>query len=281
MNLPAIATKDDTYCLLGFDQAPRFAHWLGLDLTQPSNEQLIKQFFTKFAQTLAPHASGLVLDPIYTLDLVKVKADQTGLLSRLTVLQEEVDPLAMPRLIPHWSVEDIRNNYSLAKLELYYHPREKQALAKKQFLAEIYDYCQYEKISLCLQLIIYTPADQEFSEDRFQEDQLQAIQELRSSADLFALQYPLGPLPAATVTAELDKPWILMTQDQSYEQFKQVLRVAIENGAQGFLATDSLWPELKNYKRKDQGPDWEQLYQFAQTTIRDRVIELVRISHER
>ncbi|MBD3250392.1 MAG: hypothetical protein GF381_02380 [Candidatus Pacebacteria bacterium] len=280
MNLPAICSEQDAFSILELDQIPQLASWLGLELKHQANIKLIRKLLDSLVTDLSAQASGLVLDPIYSLDAIAAKAARTGTLLRLTALQEQVDPLATPVLIPHWSVEDIENNYSLAKLELYYHPAEQKALEKKQLVAELADYCDYLDIDFVLKLVVYTPADREYDQTEFQADQLQAIEEFRSFVDLFALQDPQTPLAAATITAELDQPWVLYSQGQEYEQYKEVLRICLENGASGYWAGDSLWQEIAQFKQQDQSPDLEKINQFIATTVRDRVIELTRIADE-
>jgi tagatose-1,6-bisphosphate aldolase len=99
--------------------------------------------------------------------------------------------------------------------------------------------------------------------------------------DILALQYPLDPLATATVTAELDIPWLLIGQDQAYEDYKSTLRLCLENGARGFLAGNSLWQEIQDFKQQDKSPDLEQIQQFVNTTVKDRMIELMRITNEK
>lgn len=280
MHLPAIQHPSGVFSLFEFDQAPKIADLLGIDLSQPANVDRLQQLMTIMLEQLQSDLSGAVIDPIYSHHLLQHKSKQTGVLGRLTAVTAEVDPLVMPTLMPDWSVEDISQNYGLAKLCLYYHPQEEKALDKKQLVAELYDYCQYQHIDFALKLIIYTPASEEFSQESFQAAQLQAVQELRSTADLLILQYPLGPLAAATVTAELDIPWLLQSQNQEYDSFKHDLRICLENGAQGFCVSDSLWKDMGQLKLKDKSPDWEQIEEFIKTDFRDRLIEINRIAHE-
>lgn len=279
MNLPAIQSDQQAIGLLELDQAPKIASLLGLDLTSPANEDTIKDFIQDMGTIGAQYATGLVIDPIYSFSLAD-ESQEAGLLTRVTTLHEEIDPLSLPTLMPNYGLDEIRQNYSLAKLELYYHPQEEKALAKKRLVAEVFDYCDYLDIEMLLKLIVYTPSGEEFDQTTFQQDQLQAIQEMRSITNALALQYPLDPLSTATVTAELDIPWVLMSQDQPYQEYKQSLRTSLENGAVGFMTGDSLWRDLQELKAKDKSPDLEKVQQFVNTTYQDRVIELMRISDE-
>ncbi|MGD9129882.1 MAG: hypothetical protein PVJ09_05340 [Candidatus Woesebacteria bacterium] len=280
MKLPSIQTEKQAYALVEFDYSPALAEKLGLDLSIADNLKFLDQVNQSLVSELSAQASGVVLDPVYTFPLINKKSDNCGLIFRLEKLETEVDPVAVASLIPDWGVELIRNNYALAKLELFYHPAEENALLKKQLVAELYDYCQYEKIDFFLKLIIYTPADEDFDQLKFQEAQLESLKEFRDMADLLALQFPYDALSCATITAELDSSWILILEAEDYEIAKQNLRIALENGAEGFLAQDILWSEIANLRREDMSPDIDAIQNFIKTTARDRLIELLRISEE-
>ncbi len=279
MNLTAIQSEKKMMGLCELDTALNLADILGLDISLTENEELVKKILLELGSTASQHLTGLVLDPIYSFDLAN-HPGRAALITRLTILNEELHPAALPTLMPDYGLEEMRQNYSLAKLELYYHPRGENALRKKQLLAEIYDYCNYLDIKLLLKLIIYTPAGQEFESTVFQEDQLQAVQELRKMTHLLALQYPLDPLAAATMTAELDVPWILISQNQSYEEYKSALRECLSNGAKGFLAGTSLWKELGDFKLNNHNSNLDRIHGFISTQLKDRVIELMRIADE-
>jgi tagatose-1,6-bisphosphate aldolase len=279
MTLPSIQSTNNNIGLLELDLAPKLAAELGLDLNLSDNVELVKDLLQQMGKIGAEHLTGLVLDPIYSFGVVKNQG-KAGILMRLTTLHEEIDPLAIPSLIPNYGLEELRNNYNMACLELYYHPEEEQALKKKQLLAEVHDYCDYLDINLLLKLIVYTPADEEFTPEAFQEDQLTAIQELRGSTDVIALQCPVDALAVATITAELDIPWIFANYNHAYEEFKQELRICLENGAVGFMAGYALCQDLKKFKLEDNSPDLEKIIQFINTTFKDRVIELMRIVEE-
>jgi len=279
MTLPSIQTAQGKIGLVELDLAPQLAELIGLDLSLPDNVKTIQEILEKIGRISAVQATGLVVDPIYSFGIAQT-GGKAGFLTRLTAFSEVVDPVAVPALIPNYGLEEMRNNYSLAELELYYHPQEENALIKKQLLAEIYDYCDYLDIDLLLKLIVYSPANHELTQESFQQDQLQAVQELRSTADVLALQYPLDPLAVATMTAELDIPWILQTQAQSYEEYKKELRICLENGAVGFTAGVNLWREIKKFKLADKSPDLASINQFFETIFQDRLIELMRITQE-
>lgn len=280
MHISALKNKNGVFALLELDNSLKISSLLELDLKLDDNKLLLTELNKQFLLSLSPNASGVVMDPAYTLPLIDKKANQAGLALRLEKIQEETDPLVVPSLIPNWGVELIRQNYGVAKLELYYHPKEEGALKKKQLVSELFDFCQYEHIDFLLKLVVYTQADEEFSNLSFQEAQLQSIEEFRSSCNLMALQHPFDALAVATVTSELDIPWIVSLTGADYQINKDNLRTCLENGAQGFMAGEILWQGLKEHRTDDQALDLNALFAYIQTTVRDRFLELERISNE-
>lgn len=280
MHLPALQTSAGHLCLLELDKVAQLAGFMGLSLSEPSNLGLVRQVLGQKFEHLSTSVSGLVLEPEYGLPLL-VEEQKRGLVLALDFSNsDEVDPLQLPQLIQNWGVVAIKNNYAAAKITLYYHPNEEKALQKKQLIAELFDHCRHEGIDLVLKLMLYTKADEEFSIPAFQEMQLQAVSEFRTSCNALALQYPQDSLACATLTTELDVPWMVVGDGQNYDTFKEVVRDAMEGGAAGFMAGEPFWQEIKNLRREDVSPDVTAIEQFIKTTARDRAIELVRIVEE-
>jgi tagatose 1,6-diphosphate aldolase len=281
MHLPALQTTSKMIGVLELDKVISIANALGLDLKEESNQKTFSRVLDNIIRHLAPAASGLVLEPNYGLPLFSAQNHKAGLALALdTMSSDEVDPLALPQLTQNWGVAAIRNNYAMAKITLYYHPEEEVSLKEKQLIAEIYDHCQHEGIDLMLKLMLYTQADEEFSAEQFQAIQLQAVSEFRNSCNLLALQYPQNSLACATITSELDIPWVVVGDGQDYDSFKEVVRDSLEGGAAGYLAGDVFWQEIKTMRLDDTTPDFEAIENFLETTGRDRVLELTRIIDE-
>lgn len=257
-----------------------WADQFALDLTAESGVKSLGQLIEQLATNLSPFASAVVLDSVYSYSALAEKAGSCGLILRLERPQPEVDPLALPQLVANWGVEDIRQNYAAAKFELYYHPQEPHALEKKKIVAELHDYCRHVGIAFLLKLVIYDPAGGEYTVSSFQETQMVAVQEFAKFADVLLLQYPQDALACATISAELDIPWIFTINDVTYETYKDALRVSLENGASGYQVTEAIWKEATGLRREDSSPDFGKIEDFIKTSARDRVIELERIAKE-
>ena len=255
------------------DQLELFAESLSTDISNQADLTKVAELYHQVGQVILPSVTGVIFDPVYTFSLSVAKPNSVLGLARLEKPSAAVDPLGLPTLISRWGVVAARNNLSVAKFELFYNPREQKALTKREIVHEIADYCQHEGIDFALQLTLFLLPGETFSAAQFQIDQLQAIRELRSSCDLLALQYPQDPLSAATVTAELDIPWVLVANTQPYEEFKTQLRTALENGAKGWWLGDLFWQGLAQINQAELTP-------WVQGTVRDRVLELRRIADE-
>ncbi len=297
MHLPAIQTAHQRLALLSLDIMPRLAAQFGLDLTVKANEEALRQLLQDFSRHVVPAFSGVILDPVYSYELMDRELGEAGLLFRLEKLTAELDTQTLPTLIPNWGVAQIRQHYAWAKLELPYHPAEANALAKKQLVAELGDYCKHEGIGFLLKLVVsavphdtavpVTPSEKGAPPTltpvaQFQLDQLTAATEMARLVNVLALQDPQDALAAATLTAELDIPWIVALEPQKeYEQVKEILRMTLDNGAQGFMVDEALWPEIYQFRAEDgHTPDWVKIGEFLSTTGRDRAIELARIADE-
>jgi tagatose-1,6-bisphosphate aldolase len=265
--------------LLALDNAYSFAEKIGLTLDEPTNVENLNALLIRFLILYTEHTTGVVLDPTYSLPFLSYKDNNSGLLIRLEREQDQ-DPLSLPRFLPQWGIEDVRNNYGLAKLELFYHPAEGMAAEKKKLVADLYDFCQYEGIDFLLKLVVYHPPGKELDMVEFQETQLEAISELQKFASIMSLQYPQDPLATATLTSSLDIPWIVHSDGVEYDKFKEFVRVSTENGAQGFMIDQTLWDEIGKMRLEDQSPDFEKIEQFLKTTGKDRIVELMRIVKE-
>ncbi|HNV44992.1 hypothetical protein KBB59_00385 [Candidatus Woesebacteria bacterium] len=271
MQLPAISRQRQLFSILALDDIAELSQLLSLDLSLQDNVLFLSKLLYLLVE-LSQEASGLVVDPIYSLPLINHKAKNTGILLRLEQHQYPA-PHAVPQLFPHFSLLEVKNNYALAKLAIDYQAHEEQALTKKQLLAEIRDYSQSLKIDFLLKL------DANFDN---QDILLSTVQEIQSFVDILVLKDINEPLLAATISSELDIPWLLSADPSTttYDQFKSHYRVAVENGAKGFYLGNFLWQSLAQFRQENQEFDWPALENHVRTNLRDQIIELNRITEE-
>lgn len=284
MRVASLLNSAGFISILELDNNRHLAKSLGLDLTLQDNIQLLDEINGYILQ-LSKEVTGVIYDPIYTFKFLSQNNKKASTLIRLEQDKETL-PDSLPLLFPNFSLEEISNNYALAKLELNYHPKEQKALEKKQLLAEIREYSKILKMDILLKLNIYDPNQLLVEKDKqvkfsFDDDQLLAIQELRSFSDVLVIQNPSDPLAMATIISELDIPCLIMAnKEDRYEQFKDKFRMAMENGAKGYCLSQVLWQELSTYREENQSLDLPNIQKYFNTTVRDRLIELNRIASE-
>ncbi|NCN06895.1 MAG: hypothetical protein GW946_03585 [Candidatus Pacebacteria bacterium] len=275
MTLDALRDKSG-YSLISLADPLTVAEHAGLLLRDPEQEAQVAELISEASAILAPHATGVCIAPDVGFSAVTDLPKNAGVVFELSDMLRAKDPLTVPVLAQSWGIEQTRNNYGVAKLELYYNPQEEEARSKKQMVVELADYCRHEGIAFIIDLVLYLETAKEKYQAQFLELQLDAIAELQEYCDLFMLEYPIDPLSAVTLTAGLDVPWIVSGRGVAYEVFKEQVRASFESGAQGYVIGSQLLPaETPNEQRSP-----ERVADFFATTARDRVIELERISKE-
>lgn len=275
MRLSAISSESQMLSILGLDQLLSMAHILGLSVSNPNDVLTLEQVIIEVVKQYSPYISGTALSSEIGYRSILQKSENAGPLFCLERRLIEPDPLTVPLLLNNWSVETVRQNYGVAKLELFYHPQEAEANTKRQMVAELYDFCRNQEINFLLDVAIYIEATEKEYKETFQQIQLEAIQDLRNFCDVMALEYPLDALGAVTVTAELDVPWILSARNTPYDEFKENVRTSLESGAKGFLAIEQFLPEFQKNTFNA-----EEFMKFVQTFGKDRIIEMTRILEE-
>jgi tagatose-1,6-bisphosphate aldolase len=278
MDLRSIQTPVGLFTIAPFDHRGSLAQMFGLDEKTAEGRKLITQLKIEFMDAFSDMCSAVLVDPQYGFPAIAHKAKNTGLLLTLESSGYTDEKSAIPTLVPNWSVRHVRNNYAVAKLLLYYHPEEEHAIAKKKLVIELNEYCKYEHIPFLVEPVIFNPhSKEELKKEQFQEAQLIAVQELQPYCDVLKIQYPGNPLACATITAELDIPWILLSRGMPYEKFKEALQISMENGAKGFAAGRAIWQEISGIITTNKKPDMPKIREFLQTTGRERMQELIQV----
>lgn len=280
MRLFNIQNNSGVFSLIDFSRIATLSKIIDLDIDHLEHKNILNFISSAIMTYLSPEVSGVIVDPeLDFLNIIK-KSNSTGLVMSLEKKSDSLNPLKIPMLADGWGVEQTKNNYAVAKLELYYHPQEPEAMKKKQFVAEIYDFCKYEGIDLILELMVYHTGSNTVTKEIMLETQLQAIEELSRNCDLISLEFLGDSLSAVTITASLDIPWIYNARDVNYEEFKQNLRICMESGAKGFMAGDPIWSGQDVKESLSMHDDKEKIIEFIKTKMRDRVIETTRIANE-
>ena len=284
MQLPSIQTKTGKYLLLDLSDIHELVDVFGITWETDEQRQQLEILISLIVVHLSPLVSGIMLGPEIGFSAIDQKSAQAGL---LLSLEKQTDLLLvneMPSIFPQWGVTHVKNNYGILFTKLFYHPHGELAKEKKRLLAELKDACKYEGIANVLLLSLYPPEGQPANQEAFQESQLTSIREFQTVADLLLLEYPHTALAAATITAELDIPWVLVDRTQDYLHLKTALRTSLEAGAAGIsVGGGNLFSGIPPFELDKDSVTQESMQQFEthlKTEVRDRLLEINRILEE-
>jgi tagatose-1,6-bisphosphate aldolase len=279
MTLSTIQTPSGMFTIAPFDHRGSLAKLIGVDNSTDVGRATLAELKNYFMQVFSPICSGVLVDSEYGFHSLDYKADHCGLILTLESSGYTDEKTAVPTLLQNWGVEAIKNNYAVAKLLTYYHPQEANAEQKQKLVMELYASCKREEVPFLLEPVIFPPTGKgELSQAEFHDAQLQTCQEFQPYCDILKIQYPGDALSCATITAELDIPWILLSRGMDYAGFRDALRVSLENGAKGFAAGRSVWQEIGEMQLAQGGPDMAAIHDFLQTTATERMKELIALT---
>lgn len=275
MRFSQFAGSNQEIFLLGLDQPMAIAQQLGLPLTTVDDRLFLEKIVQETVAAYSQLSNGMLLSPELGYSAAVSSAPDKGLAFCLERTLAESDPLSIPVLQSNWNVEYVRNNSAAAKLLLYAQVEESELITKLELVNELFDSCRYEGIDFLLELRIID--GKRLSDEAFQEEQLRLVRLFKDQASALLLEYPRTALGCLSVTAQLQKPWLLIDSPGiEYAEEKEQLRTALTGGAAGFLVRQSLLPSFAKGAF-----DLEQYRAYLQKEGRDRMLELARICTEK
>jgi tagatose 1,6-diphosphate aldolase len=242
----------------------------------------------RIARTMAPHASAVLLDPLYSAGPViasgvlpnhtafAVACEKSGYsgqrTSRLTILEAD------------WSVEAIKRlGASAVKLLLPYHPDSPVAEQQEELVRQVAAACNLYEIAFLLEPICY-PLDQ----DQVKTDAAFAAQRPEIVIESARRLVPLGidvlksefPTDAnyETDTSKMydycrqlsettsGVPWVLLSAGVNFPTYQLQVEIACDAGASGVVAGRAVWKEA---------------FEAADEVSRDRFLKTIAISRAR
>jgi tagatose 1,6-diphosphate aldolase len=244
-------------------------------------------------ESLAPHSSAVLLDPIYGAGqcmAAGVLPRDVGLLVSLEETgYETLGEGRLTRLLDHWDAGKVRRmGGTAAKLLLYFHPDD-QVTREHQLgvVAEAGRQCAEADLPFVVEPMSYGRGGASKDDPHFAAEKPRIVEE---TARILA-DYPLDILKAefpADLTYEPDEgralehcrritevspvPWVVLSAGVGYEEFRRQVTLACRGGASGFLGGRAIWQEAF------QAGDREAARRFMRTTAADRMRELTEIT---
>ncbi len=244
-------------------------------------------------RVLAPHASAVLLDPVYGAAQAIASwtlPGDTGLIVSLETSGYAGAPTARrTELIPDWSVAKCKlMGASAVKLLLYYRPDSPTAPGQEELVASVAESCRVHDIPFLLEPLSYSldPTGAPKGSPAYARRHPLIVYDTATrlvplGVDVLKAEFPVDlryetPDEALSHCRRLSEaiaaPWVLLSAAVDYDLFRRQVEIACKGGASGFLGGRAIWQEIAGLRREE----WEE---FAATVARERLEQLVAIAN--
>jgi tagatose 1,6-diphosphate aldolase len=164
-HMQALSNKDGVIAAAAMDQRGSLMKSLAAAKGVPQKEipdAMMEEFKVAVSKILTPHASAILLDPLWGLPAAKARASNAGLLLAYEESgYDNTQPGRLPDLLPHYSARRIKDlGADAVKILIYYTPFDDPAVndIKHAFIERIGSECVDNDIPFFLEFVGYDPA---------------------------------------------------------------------------------------------------------------------------
>ena len=287
--LQQLSNSNGIFTICSFDHRRSLRKMMGNGNNSSITYESIVNFKLDICETLAPHSSGVLLDPIYGASqaiAANVIPGETGLMVSLETTDHDAyggDGHSAEELID-WDVAKVKNiGAAGVKFPLYYRP-DLPNIASEQLNTVTKSAYECKKADLALFLGPKNYIVRELERDHWEYSRkkpdlaIDTVHQLsRLPVDVLKVEFPVD------VTFEWDEqrildicqqlsaastvPWVLLSGGVSFDIFRQQLEIACKAGASGFLAGRALWQEAASMPSRSR-------FKFLESTAVDRMRQL-------
>ena len=229
--------------------------------------------------SLVSQYSGVLIDAdygIHAYDLAKTNADVLAKPYLMCIEKTGYTDTDHERLTSlEYSVSELKAMGAKGvKILLFFHPDARTAASQIGVAKKVYEDCKQNGVPFFLELLNYSLDDKPYDTSLLVPRSVKMFLDQGITADVFKLEFPGTGAACQEISHMLGQtPWILLTKGATYDGFVAGLKVAIANGARGFLAGRSIWQDFAKLPQRE----WEH---FMQTTVCDRFREICSIALE-
>jgi tagatose 1,6-diphosphate aldolase len=263
--LQACATSHGIFSILAVDHRDSLRAIIAPDAPQTVTADQLSEIKLAIIKYLASTTSAVLLDPVYSAGQAIVGGQLPGHVGLVCAIEEQgyLDSPCSRRtpLLSGWSVAKAKRlGANGVKLLLFYSPDAGDAAeAQEGLVRSVANDCLRYEMAFFLEPITYSsnPAIEKGSSQFAAMRRRLVVETVRRLSplgpDVMKVEFPLDvhhePDPAvwAEACAELNEasrvPWTLLSAGDSFETFKQQLRVACQTGCSGFVGGRAIWRE--------------------------------------
>ena len=293
--LQQIASADGIFTMCAMDHRGSLESVLCTPERTDNCPREMTDFKLELCEVLAPHASAVLLDPIYG----AAQCIAHGFIPKTCGLLVSLEATGYTgnsqhretHLLEEWSVAKLkRMGASAAKMLVYYRP-DLSELAQKQLLlvGEVACECQRCDIPFLVEPLSYPVGEEVGHANKFAEIKSKVV--VQTARDMTSL--PIDVLKAefpADLNYNTDelklvqfceglndasqKPWVILSAGAGFEPFLKEVELACRCGASGFLAGRAVWQEAIPMT------DSEARRKFLATIATERLKTLAEVAHK-
>jgi len=291
--LQQLANEKGILTMCALDHRGSLKRMLGGKHPESINYQVMVDFKLDLCRVVAPHASAMLLDPVYGAGqaiAASVLPKDTGLLVSLEETGYSGGAEArITNILPDWNAKKIKKmGATAAKLLLYYRPDVAAAGKQLDTVKKLADDCLAEDIPFVVEPVSYKVGPAEADPENFAKVKPQLV--IETARQITAL--PIDVLKAefpSDLHYEQDKgqlldfchqlnqasqvPWIILSAGVNFKLFYQEVELACQAGASGFLAGRALWQEATQLNSR------QERLSFLETVVVKRLESLTKISN--
>lgn len=291
--LQQLAYPDGILAMCAMDHRASLRRMLDPQNPESVTYSQMVEYKVDLCRTLAPHASAVLLDPVYGAAqaiAAGVLPGNTGLLVSIEATGYTGAPeRRITELLPRWSVEKVkRMGASAAKLLLYYRPDlEDVAPRQLEVVQRVAKECARAEIPLLLETRSYPVGEEERDPGRFARIKPEIVIETARQVTALPIDVLKSEFPAdsayetdqerlAKLCRELDRasrvPWVVLSAGVDFQRFEMEVGLACRAGASGFLGGRALWQETTAMRSR------KERVTFLETVGAERVKRLARVA---
>jgi tagatose 1,6-diphosphate aldolase len=291
--LEQIANPDGVFAICAMDHRGSLKRMIDPEHPERVNYDTVVEHKLELCSSLAPHASAVLLDPIFgAAQCIErgILPGNTGLLVSMEATGYSGDEEhRITELLPGWSVEKLRRmGASAVKILLYYRPDlEEEARRQRETVSSVSRECIKYDLPLLVEPKSYPVGNEVKNPEEFAKELphlvIQTARELALlSIDVLKLEFPAdlryesdeGKL--LDICHELSEasglPWVILSAGVDYDLFYREVEIACRGGASGFLGGRAIWQEAMRIREAGER------VQYLSTTAAERLDRLTEVA---
>ncbi|MCK4402232.1 MAG: tagatose 1,6-diphosphate aldolase [Dehalococcoidia bacterium] len=291
--LQQLANEKGIMAMCAFDHRGSLMRMLGERYSESIGYQTMVDFKLDLCRALAPHASAILLDPVYGAG----QAIAAGILPRDTGLLVSLEETGysgeaesrITNILPDWNVKKIKKMGATgAKLLLYYRPDIDVARRQLDTVQKLAGDCLVEDMPFVVEPVSYKVGKAEANPQNFARVKPRLVIETAKQITALPIDVLKSEFPS-DLEYEKDKgwlldfchqlneasqvPWVILSAGVNFELFYQEVEIACQAGASGFLAGRALWQEATRISSR------KKRMAFLENTVIGRLQSLTELAN--